>query len=230
MSTAKASPKAEERRLHARRTVAVAARIRVAEGATVDDRLLSELCVAVGLHPHVGRQLFPDADSLLDTITDEVVAECAARLDAAARGFRPSVGGEGVGEVAVTIANAVPLDRTGISVRAARRLRALRRPDDGPGAAVAERRFVDASAGALAQLLARVGLRFEWPEMLAARVILQTYERSLESWLLAGGEASDFANSPYIRRALPKMLARMTVPTSTGQTGGRRSNHREDAS
>ena len=48
--------------------------------------------------------------------------------------------------------------------------------------------------------------------MLAVRVIVDTYERSFESWLLMGNREEDFDASPYATRTLPVLLRETSAP------------------
>ncbi len=69
-----------------------------------------------------------------------------------------------------------------------------------------ERAFLPALLDAFELLLSRIDREFEWQPALAVRVVILTYERSFESWILAGGNESSFSESSYVRNTLPALL------------------------
>ena len=69
-----------------------------------------------------------------------------------------------------------------------------------------ERAFLPALLEAFELLLSRIGREFEWQPALAVRVVILTYERSFESWILSGGSESSFSESSYIKNTLPALL------------------------
>lgn len=61
-------------------------------------------------------------------------------------------------------------------------------------------------------LMMKLDRRFAWPAVLAVRVIVDTYERSFENWLLTGNREEDFDASPYATRTLPVLMRGTSVP------------------
>lgn len=45
-------------------------------------------------------------------------------------------------------------------------------------------------------------------------MIVSTYERSFETWLLEGRDEATFAESSYVKGTLPDLLRRMTAPST----------------
>lgn len=209
--------KVELHRQVTRARLATAARVPLAEGGGVTASLIADLSRQVGVHPHSFRTLFPTDDDLFDAVNDELVAQCEARLRAGIARFAlteaarrcPQVALE---EAAVAIAESWPIDRGGILIRAERRARVLRASTDGQAVVAAERRFVGALVEVMTDLMGHLGRRFTWSPTLAVRVILDTFERSFETWLLSGHEEADFSTSPYARRTLPTLFGQLSEP------------------
>jgi hypothetical protein len=187
-------------------------RVHIDAGASIDERLFQDVAVHLGLRPHGWRSYFESSDHVLDLINDMLVEECASRLRAAARRCEPLADqSEGLRALSVAIAKAIPIDRSAIVVRLERRLRAFRRPDEGPSAATAERLFVREAADAMHDMVRMIGRDFTWPAVLAVRAVFATYERALEAWILNGGSGMTFVDSPFIMQTLPSMLDQMTA-------------------
>jgi AcrR family transcriptional regulator len=198
--------------------LATAARVPLAESGGVTPQLIDDICRQVGVHPHSFRALFPDDDAFLDAVTDGLVEDCAARLRGGVAAFEPSAAAMAQGgpaafaEAAVALADSWPLDRDGMLIRADRRARALRRSDGGSAVLKAEKLFLDALVDVHADLMAKLGRRFASSPVRSVRVILDTYERAFETWLLTGADAADFHSSPYVQRTLPALLEDISVP------------------
>ena len=197
--------------------LATAARVPLAESGGVTPQLIDDVCRQVGVHPHSFRALFPDDDAFLDAVTDGLVEDCAARLRGGVAAFEPSAeaaGGSSVAfaEAAVALADSWPLDRDGMLIRADRRARALRRSDGGSAVLKAEKLFLDALVDVHSELMAKLGRRFARSPVRSVRVILDTYERAFETWLLTGADAAGFHSSPYVQRTLPTLLENMSEP------------------
>jgi hypothetical protein len=188
-------------RLDARRRLVTAARVHLSSADAIGPRFVDVLCRQVGMHPRSFNVLFESDEAFLDAVHDSFVADCATRLRGGVEGFTPSTPHLALGEAAVALAASWPLDRASLLIRAERRIRALR---TGAGGA--------AVAAIFEQLAQRAGRRFTWSPVLAVWVILDTYERSFESWLLEDHAEGDFAASPYVQRTLPSLLAEMSAP------------------
>jgi len=208
-------PGPAEARLEAkRRRVSSAARIALSDGGGLTDRVVADVSEQAGVHVTAFRVLFPTDDSLLDAVNEVLVEECADRLRGGVARFVPAEGQTSFSAAARALAESLPLDRGSIVIRADRRLRALRRGSDGAPAAAAERRYVEALVEVLDDMVHKLGRRFSWPPMVAVRLILDTYERSFEAWLLGGNDESQFHLSTYVGRTLPMLLEQFTEPAA----------------
>lgn len=172
--------------------------------------LVSDVCEQIGLHPHAFRSLFPTDDVLLDAVNDLLVEECAERLRGGVSAFTPKGDGSGCAEAALALAKSWPLDRSAMIIRAERRFRALHTGEGDRTVTAAERRFVSVLIGVFDELLPKLDRTFSWNPTLAVRVILDTWERSFEAWLLDGHTESNFSESPYIARTLPTLLEQVS--------------------
>lgn len=219
-----------------------AARVALGSGRALDDRLIADICEQNGVHPTAFRRFFPTDDALLDAVNEQLVHDCVSRLRSAVDAFDAvsipgaEVGGEpGAGrevdgdaeaseatpdpvEIAARmLADSWPLDRGGLIIRAQRRLRALTsQAGGGDAAAAAERSFVERLVPVFEDLMGKLDRRFTWSSTLAVRVVVDTYERSFESWLLMGNREEDFDASPYATRTLPVLLRGTSEPIGHG--------------
>ncbi|UIP59546.1 hypothetical protein DSM26151_24570 [Agromyces marinus] len=204
-----------------------AARVALGSGRPLDDRLIADICEQNGVHPTAFRRFFATDDDLLDAVNEQLVLDCVSRLrsavdafeatDATAAGASEVAAPDPLGVAARMLADSWPLDRGGLIIRSQRRLRALTSPDGGgDAAAAAERSFVERLVPVFEDLMRKLGRRFTWPPVLAVRVILDTYERSFESWLLMGHREEDFDGSPYAARTLPVLLRGTSEPAEPG--------------
>lgn len=209
-------PRSDVTRARAAERLVSAARIALGTGRGVSAELVADICEQSGVATSAFRGFFPDDDALLDAVGQRLVDECATRLRSAVDGFDPGGAGSAEGDpldaAGLLLARAWPLDRGGLLIRAERRLRALTDARSGDAAAAVEREFVDRLVPILSDLMTAVGRRFTWAPKLAVRVIIDTYERSFETWLLTGNNEEDFADSPYARRTLPALLRETSAP------------------
>lgn len=191
-----------------RARVARAARLSLAYDGRLTDQTRADVCEQAGVPPSAFRTLFPSDDDLLDRVNELLVQECEMRLRTVVDAFKWN-GSESSGlmEAALALARSRPIDRAVLLIRSERRLAALRSRVEAEPVVVAERRFVAALSDVLTDLLSRLGRRFVWRTELAVRVILDTYERSFEAWMLAGHDETDFDSSPFVSRTLPTILA-----------------------
>ena len=200
----------------ARRRFVVAARVALAATGEVTPQLIQDVCEQSGLHPAAYRTVFPTDEVLFDAVHDTLVEECADRLRSSVNNFVPPADRDAALVAAATcLALARPVDRGGLVIRNRRRLRALMFPIEASSVIRAERKFVGEVTGTLTQLMAKLGRRFAWDPTLAVRVILDTYERSFEVWLIGGGAEENFDESAYIRRTLPALMRRMSDLTES---------------
>ncbi|MBN9605571.1 MAG: hypothetical protein J0G30_03055 [Actinomycetales bacterium] len=210
-------PRSDVTRARAAERLVSAARIALGSGRGVSAELVADICEQSGVATSAFRGFFPDDDALLDAVGQRLVDECATRLRSAVDGFDPGgagdpTAGDPLDAAGLLLARAWPLDRGGLLIRAERRLRALTDARSGDAAAAVEREFVDRLVPILSDLMTAVGRRFTWAPKLAVRVIIDTYERSFETWLLTGNDEEDFADSPYARRTLPALLRETSAP------------------
>ena len=192
------------------RRIITAVRVSLSSGGGLDENLVADVCEQVGVHPHAFRLMFPTDDDLLDAVHAVLVDECAARLRAGVDRFEASAAETKYGDAARALAEAWPLDKGGMIIRAERRVRALAGRADGRMVAQSERQFVGVLVDVLTDLMGKIGRTFSWTPALAVRVILDTYERSFEAWILDGNAELEFHDSPYIRRTLPTLLEELS--------------------
>lgn len=184
-----------------------------AAGTGITPRLVDDVCRQLGVTRPMFRSLFPTDGDFLDRINETLVDECASRLAAGVAAFDPPLDvGDPLVAAATALAEARPLTRSGMLIRAGRRLRALEFPEERRQLAEAERRYAAALLDVFDELMTRLRRTFTWPPLLAVRVILDTYERSFEMWIIEGNTEDDFASSPYARRTLPRLLREMSAP------------------
>ncbi len=197
----------------ARQLVARAVRIELRFDGRMTEQVRVDACRQCGIHPSAFRTLFPTDDALLDRINEELVEDCESRLRAGVAAFVPWTGdAAGLIAAASALARCRPLDRAGMIIRAERRLAALRSTVINPAVADAERRFAAAVTDVLLELFNKLDRQACWPPRLAVRVILDTYERSFEAWVLRGGDEDDFHTSAFVTRTLPIILGAVSAP------------------
>ncbi len=214
LGTVSTLSRAELLRATTKRRITAAARVALSSGGMVTEHLIADVCEQVGVHHQAFRVFFPIDDELLDAVNDLLVDECADRLRGGVARFSPTNGASSFVEASIALAKSWPLDRGGMIIRANRRLRALQGGDSGGRVVLAERRFVGALADVLTEMMTTLERRFSWQPALAVRVILDTFERSFEAWILSGRGESEFPTSPYVQRTLPTLLEELSVPWS----------------
>lgn len=195
--------------------VAKAARAALSFDGRLTAPTIEDACEQAGIHPHAYRVLFPTTEVLLDEITGILVTESADRMERMIEQFRP--GGdhaEDLRRAAVCLARSSPLDRAGLMIRVERRIAAVRRREGGAAVEGSEDALIAVLGDILDALLAKLDRRPSWPPHLLARVVLDTYERSFEGWLLGLNEESTFHESAYVREVLPLILRDATVERS----------------
>jgi AcrR family transcriptional regulator len=204
--------KTKPQRDGARRRLTLAGRIALANGGGVTPQLIADVCEQSGIHPQSFRQLYPTDDAFLDAVQECVALECAERLRSSFAEIRGLDDAQMLQAAAVALARSRPIDRGAVIIRAERRLRALRSPNDATALLAAEHRQLEALSAVVAELIGQLGRDASWPTPLAARIIIETYERSFEAWVFGGGDERDFHTSSYVTRTLPTLLGRMTAP------------------
>ncbi|MCC2033165.1 hypothetical protein [Microbacterium allomyrinae] len=148
----------------------------------------------------------------MDVVNAQLVEECARRLARVVTDFSvPADALEAMAAAARMLASARPLDRGSILIRAERRLQSLRSAHTGEAVVHAEREFQLAVEETLVALMDKLGRPFVWEPRLAVRVVLDTYERSFESWLLRGGSEADFVASSFVHTTLPHLLEELST-------------------
>lgn len=202
-----------EQRTTIRRRLVTAGRVQLAAGGVVTTSLINDVCRQVGLHPYAFRSFFTADHEFFGAINDSLVDECASRLRAGLDRFAPAMAGdEALVEAAIMLANSWPLTRGGMVIRANRRLQGLVNDRDGEHIVESEHLFVGALLEVFSDLMVRLDRRLTWSPKLAVRVILDTYERSFELWLLSSRDESTFSSSSYVLRTLPSLLGEMSAP------------------
>lgn len=206
--TAEASPRVEATRRANRARVITLARIMLPTWRGTLAALTAELRRESALGEGAFRTLFPTDRDLLHAVDVELLEECAQRVRAAAENFDPA---EHEGEdlplaLSVALAEARPLDWSSLNIRLRERQLAASTGARSEDVIESERAFLPALLDAFELLFSRIGRRFEWQPALGVRVVILTYERSFESWIMSGGNEQSFADSPYVRQTLPALL------------------------
>jgi hypothetical protein len=219
---AHAPVRSAELRRRSRLLVARAARAALSFDGRLTAPTIQDACEQAGIHPHAYRVLFPTNEVLLDEITGILVAESSSRMGRMVEQFRPEGDhAEDLRRAAIHLANSSPLDRAGLMIRVERRIAAVRRRDGGDAVEGSEDALIAVLADILSALLRKLGREPTWPTRLLARVVLDTYERSFEGWLLGGNEESTFHESAYVREVLPLILRDATIARSTHELRSR---------
>ncbi|NEN04996.1 hypothetical protein G3T36_03845 [Diaminobutyricibacter tongyongensis] len=192
-----------------------AARASLPLDGSLTTQSIADICAQAGLNAGAFRQLFPSDQALLDAVHEVLVDECVQRLrsgvDRFATDATDSSDESAIARAAVAIARSSPLDRTSLIIRSQRRVASLRSAAGMVEVAEGERMFITALAGVFADLFEKLHRRISWPTELAVRVILNTYERSFETWLLRGADETHFFESGYVRKTLPTILAQVSA-------------------
>lgn len=211
----RAPVRSAELQRRSRLLVAKAARAALSFDGRLTAPTIEDACEQAGIHPHAYRVLFPTTEVLLDEITRILVAESADRMERMIEQFRPEGDhAEDLRQAAVCLARSSPLDRAGLMIRVERRIAAVRRREGGDAVEGSEDALIAVLGDILNALLAKLGRRPSWPPYLLARVVLDTYERSFEGWLLGLNDESTFHESAYVRELLPLILRDATVERS----------------
>ncbi|WP_217181024.1 hypothetical protein [Streptomyces sp. AC495_CC817] len=202
------SPRASMLRRQRRARVIVLARAALPTWDGSLQELIAELRKEAGLSEGAFRTLFAEGRDLLRAVDHELIEECAQRVRSAATGFVPE---QHPGEapehaLSVALARAHPLDWSSLTIRLRERQLAASTGVRSEDVMESERAFLPALLDAFELLLSRIDREFEWQPALAVRVVILTYERSFESWILAGGNESSFSESSYVRNTLPALL------------------------
>ncbi|TFD76205.1 hypothetical protein [Cryobacterium psychrophilum] len=175
-------------------------------------QLIADVCEQAGIHPQSFRLLYATDDAFLDAVQERLALECAERLRSSFGEIAGLDDAQMLQAAAVALARSRPIDRGAVTIRAERRLRALRSPNEAKALLAAENRQLHALSAVVAELIGQLHRDASWPAALAARIIIETYERSFEAWVFGSGDERDFHTSSYVTRTLPTLLGRMTAP------------------
>ncbi|MDX3187350.1 helix-turn-helix domain containing protein [Streptomyces sp. MN03-5084-2B] len=134
------------------------------------------------------------------------VAEAAAAVDPAAADAVTRV----LQDAGVLFMESLTADETWYLLNAEFRAQALRQPELRAPTAAAERRFHDALAEILLDLLGRLGLRLTVEPHSAVITIVRLYETMLERAIL--DELPDRADNRYLTEVLPRLLTALVAP------------------
>ena len=119
------------------------------------------------------------------------------------------------GDEVTSLADARPLDWSSLNIRLRVRLLAASTGAHSEEVLASERAFLPTMLEAFELLLSRIHHRFTWSPALGVRVVILTYERSFESWIMSGRNEQSFAESSYIKHTLPELLLGMSAPSQT---------------
>ncbi|MDS0139988.1 MULTISPECIES: TetR/AcrR family transcriptional regulator [unclassified Amycolatopsis] len=133
------------------------------------------------------------------------VAEAAATADPAA----PDVVTRVLQDASVLFTESLTADETWYLLNVEFRAQALRRPDLRAPTAAAERRFHDALAEILLDLLGRLGLRLTVEPHNAVVTMVRLYETMLERAIL--DELPSTADNRYLTEVLPRLLTALVT-------------------
>ncbi len=114
-------------------------------------------------------------------------------------------------EAGVLFMESLTADGTWYLLNAEFRAQALRQPELRAPTAAAERRFHDALAEILLDLLGRLGLRLTVEPESAVITIVRLYETMLERAIL--DELPDRADNRYVTQVLPRLLTALVAPS-----------------
>lgn len=214
MATDEPSSRVNASRRQSRARVITLARIMLPTWDGTLPALTAELRSEAGLGDGAFRTLFPTDRDLLHAIDLELLEECAHRVRSAAESFDPDQHPDQAPEVAMStaLARARPLDWNSLTIRLRERQLAASTGARSEDVLESERAFLPALLDAFELLLSRIGRRFEWQPALGVRVVILTYERSFESWILSGGNEKSFPESSYVRHTLPALLLGVSRP------------------
>ncbi|UJP09058.1 hypothetical protein L2X99_11335 [Microbacterium sp. KUDC0406] len=176
--------------------------------------LTTELRTEAGLSDGAFRTLFPTDSALLHAVDLELIEECAQRVRSAAESFdaREHDGEDLVLALSIALAEARPLDWSSLTIRLRERQLAASTGARSEDVIESERAFLPALLDAFELLFSQIGREFEWQPALGVRVVILTYERSFESWIMSGGDEKSFAGSPFVRQTLPALLLGVSRP------------------
>lgn len=176
--------------------------------------LTTELRRESGLGDGAFRTLFASDRDLLHAVDHELLEECAQRVRSAAESFDPAAHPDEPPEVAISaaLARARPLDWSSLTIRLRERQLAASTGARSEDVIESERAYLPALLEAFELLLSRIGRRFAWQPALGVRVVILTYERSFESWILSGGNEKSFPESSFVRQTLPALLLGVSSP------------------
>ena len=210
------SPRVEATRSSNRSRIVTMARILLPTWNGSLSELRAQLQREAGFAEGPFRTLFPDDRDLLQAVDHALLEECAQRVRSAAEAFDPDAHSGEAPEVAlsVALAQAYPLDWSSLTIRLRERLLAASTGARSEDVLEAERAFLPALLDAFELLLGRIGRRFAWQPTLAVRVLILTYERSFESWIMSGGNEQSFARSSYVQQTLSELLLGVSEPVA----------------
>lgn len=136
------------------------------------------------------------------------VAEATARVDPASADAVTRV----LQEAGALFMESLTADETWYLLNVEFRAQALRQPELRAPTAAAERRFHDALAEILLDMLGRLGLRLTVEPESAVITIVRLYETMLERAIL--DELPDRADNRYVTQVLPRLLTALVAPSN----------------
>ncbi|MDT0156224.1 hypothetical protein Q9R19_01155 [Microbacterium sp. ARD32] len=212
--SAEADPRVESTRRVNRSRVITFARIMLPTWDDTLAALTAELSREAGIGEGAFRTLFPADRDLLHAVDVELLEECAQRVRAAAESFDAAQheGEDLTLALSIALAEMRPLDWSSLNIRLRERRLAAATGARSEDVIASERAFLPALLDAFELLLSRIGRRFEWQPALGVRVLILTYERSFESWIMSGGNEQSFPQSSYVRQTLPQLLLGVSAP------------------
>lgn len=218
MTTSEASPRGMTRRRAETRRRVVEAAHDVFSEMGIRDAPVELICDRAGFTRGAFYSNFASKEELFLAVYEVQMQQRTERLRAAVAEATTAVDPASADavtrvlqEAGVLFMESLTADETWYLLNAEFRAQALRQPELRAPTAAAERRFHDALAGILLDLLGRLGLRLTVEPESAVITIVRLYETMLERAIL--GELPDRADNRYVTEVLPRLLTALVAPS-----------------
>ncbi|EOD60584.1 TetR/AcrR family transcriptional regulator [Amycolatopsis vancoresmycina] len=207
------TPKGMTRRRAETRRRVMAAAYDVFTELGIRDAPVELICDRAGFTRGAFYSNFASKEALFLAIYEVEMQERAERLrvavDEAAGAAEPGTIDRVLREAGLLFMESLAADETWYLLNAEFRAQAMRQPELRAPAAAAERRFHDALAGVLENLLARLNLRLTVDPRSAVVTIVALYETMLERAIL--DELPDRADNRYLTDVLPRLFTALVT-------------------
>ncbi|WP_086840325.1 TetR/AcrR family transcriptional regulator [Amycolatopsis kentuckyensis] len=218
MTTSEASPRGMTRRRAETRRRVIEAAHDVFSEMGIRDAPVELICDRAGFTRGAFYSNFASKEELFLAVYEMQMQERTQRLRAAVAEATTAVDPASADavtrvlqEAGVLFMESLTADETWYLLNAEFRAQALRQPELRAPTAAAERRFHDALAEILLDLLGRLGLRLTVDPESAVITIVRLYETMLERAIL--DELPDRADNRYVTQVLPRLLTALVAPS-----------------